>query len=197
MRQRASRYFPRMPLRLLILLLAVATTATACTGTNDTPADSSAIVTGSAKPLKAPAIGAPAPVLELTDLTGAPVSLAALKGSVVVLNVWATWCQPCRIETPELEALHKAYAAQGVRVIGVSIDNAGAGPDVRDFATEFGVTYNLWLDPQKDVQVKFLTVGVPETFVIDRTGIIRARQIGGVQKGDTLVAAAVKRALAS
>jgi thiol-disulfide isomerase/thioredoxin len=157
--------------------------------------DRAASGAGASASLKSPAIGAPAPVLELTDLDGKPVSLAALKGSVVVLNVWATWCQPCRIETPELEALHKAFAGQPVKVIGVSIDNAAAGPDVRDFAKEFGVTYDLWLDPQKDVQVQFLTIGVPETFIIDRNGVIRARQIGGVRPGDTVVVGAVRRAL--
>jgi cytochrome c biogenesis protein CcmG, thiol:disulfide interchange protein DsbE len=163
--------------------------AAACGG------ESKRTTTAGSSALKAPAIGAAAPVLELTDVDGRPVSLASLKGSVVVLNVWATWCQPCRLETPELVALHKTYAGQGVRVVGVSIDNAGAGPDVQAFATEFVVPYDLWLDPQKEVQLRFLTIGVPETFVIDRQGVIRARQIGGVRAGDTLVVSAIKRAL--
>lgn len=146
---------------------------------------------------KAPAIGADAPVFTATDLAGAPVSLAALKGQVVVLNVWATWCQPCRLETPVLQALHASIASQGVKVIGVSIDGPGSAPDVQDFRREFSVTYDLWLDPQKDVQVKFLTVGVPETFVIDRGGVIRYRHIGPVAEGDTTLMAAVRAAMGS
>lgn len=146
---------------------------------------------------QAPAIGAAAPAFTATDLAGAPVSLAALKGQVVVLNVWATWCQPCRLETPVLQALHASIGTQGVKVIGVSVDGPGSAPDVQDFRGEFGVTYDLWLDPQKDVQVKFLTVGVPETFVLDRGGVIRYRHIGPVAEGDTALMTAVRGALGS
>ena len=130
-------------------------------------------------------------------LEGEPVTLAALSGSVVVLNVWATWCLPCREEIPQLEALHREYATQGLKTIGVSIDAAGMGADVRDFATEQGMTYPIWLDPDHQFSLKFLTVGVPETFVIDRAGVIRFRMIGAFRRGDTTLAAAVRRAMAS
>ena len=96
---------------------------------------------------RAPALGAAAPAFTAMTLEGEPVTLAALSGSVVVLNVWATWCIPCREEIPQLEALHREYGAQGLKTIGVSIDAAGMGADVRDFATEQGMTYPIWLDP--------------------------------------------------
>ncbi len=147
--------------------------------------------------LRAPALGAAAPAFTSMTLEGEPVTLASLSGSVVVLNVWATWCLPCREEIPQLEALHREYAAQGLKTIGVSIDAAGMGADVRDFATEQGMTYPIWLDPDHQFSLKFLTVGVPETFVIDRAGVIRFRMIGAFRRGDTTLAAAVRRAMAS
>lgn len=147
--------------------------------------------------LRAPALGAAAPAFTAMTLEGEPVTLAALSGSVVVLNVWATWCIPCREEIPQLEALHREYGAQGLKTIGVSIDAAGMGADVRDFATEQGMTYPIWLDPDHQFSLKFLTVGVPETFVIDRAGVIRFRMIGAFRRGDTTLAAAVRRAMAS
>lgn len=146
---------------------------------------------------RAPALGAAAPAFTSMTLEGEPVTLAALSGSVVVLNVWATWCLPCREEIPQLEALHREYATQGLKTIGVSIDAAGMGADVRDFATEQGMTYPIWLDPDHQFSLKFLTVGVPETFVIDRAGVIRFRMIGAFRRGDTTLAAAVRRAMAS
>ena len=147
--------------------------------------------------LRPPSIGAAAPAFSAVDLTDQPVTLASLKGRVVVVNLWATWCQPCLEEIPQLEALHRQFAADDVSMIGVSVDAAGMGNDVRDFANEHGMTYTMWLDPNHDFSLKFLTVGVPETFVIDRAGIIRWRTIGAVRQGDTTLVAAVRRALGS
>jgi peroxiredoxin len=145
--------------------------------------------------LRAPAIGAAAPEFSAVDLSDQSVSLASLKGRVVVVNLWATWCHPCLEEIPQLEALHQQFAADDVSVIGVSVDAAGMGNDVRDFAKEHGMSYPLWLDPNHEFSLKFLTVGVPETFVIDRAGIIRWRTIGALRPGDTTVVAAIRRAL--
>jgi peroxiredoxin len=154
-----------------------------------------AIGCGRTGELRAPAIGARAPDYAAITPTGQPVTLAALKGQVLVLNVWATWCRPCLEEIPQLNALHAQYSAQGVKVVGVSIDAAGMGADVTDFAREHQMPYDIWLDPDHNLSVKFLTVGVPETFVIDRAGVIRARVIGALRSGDTTLTAAVQRAL--
>jgi cytochrome c biogenesis protein CcmG, thiol:disulfide interchange protein DsbE len=142
--------------------------------------------------LRAPAIGAPAPTFTAHDYSDTPVSLASLRGKIVVLNEWATWCTPCREELPQLEALHKQFASKGVEFIGVSVDAAGTGADVRDFAQEHGMTYAIWLDPEKQFALKFLTVGVPETFIIDGTGVIRWRKIGALPPGDTTLATALR-----
>jgi len=147
--------------------------------------------------LRAPAIGADAPAFSSTTLDGTPITLASLKGNVVVLNVWATWCLPCREEIPQLEAVHRQFAAQGVKLIGVSIDAAGMGAEITDFMREHQMTYPVWLDPDHEFSLKFLTVGVPETFLVDRQGVIRWRMIGALRTGDTTLVHAIRSALGS
>ena len=144
----------------------------------------------------ASAAGALAPPFSAQDLDGKPVALADLRGKVVVLNEWATWCEPCRAEIPQLEALYRELAPRGLVMVGVSVDAFGTASDVRDFAREHDMTYPIWLDPDKHFAAKFVTVGVPETFVIDRAGKIRRRQIGALREGDTTLAAAIRSALA-
>jgi cytochrome c-type biogenesis protein len=144
----------------------------------------------------ASAAGADAPPFSAQDLDGKPVALSDLRGKVVVLNEWATWCEPCRGEIPQLEALYRQYAPQGLVMVGVSVDAFGTASDVRDFARDHDMTYPIWLDPDKHFAAKFVTVGVPETFVIDRAGKIRRRQIGALREGDTTLAAAIRSALA-
>lgn len=141
------------------------------------------------------AVGASAPAYGTQSLAGDSVSLASLKGKVVLLNVWATWCHPCRDEIPQLEALHQQYQARGLEVIGVSVDNGGMEAGIREFTRDFKMTYPIWLDPDERVSARFLTIGVPETFLIDRAGVIRWRKIGPIQHGDTTLTAALERAL--
>jgi cytochrome c biogenesis protein CcmG/thiol:disulfide interchange protein DsbE len=143
------------------------------------------------------AVGTLAPNYAAVDLGGAATSLSALRGKVVVLNQWATWCEPCREEIPQLEALHRQYAGHGLTMIGVSVDAFGLGADVRDFAREHEMTYPVWLDPDKKIAVGFLTVGVPATILIDRGGIIRWRKMGAIAAGDTTLGAAIRAALGS
>jgi cytochrome c-type biogenesis protein len=77
----------------------------------------------------------------------------------------------------------------------VSVDAAGMGLDVRDFMKEHDMTYAVWLDPEHQFALQFLTVGVPETFVVDRAGIIRYRKIGALARGDTTLTSAIRAAL--
>jgi cytochrome c-type biogenesis protein len=140
--------------------------------------------------------GHAAPAFSASDLDGKPVALADLRGKVVVLNEWATWCEPCRVELPLLEKLHEELAPQGLVLVGVSIDAFGTANDVRDFAKEHGLSYRIWLDPDKKFAAQFMTIGVPETFVINKDGTVRFRHIGAIRDGDTTVTAAVRAALA-
>jgi peroxiredoxin len=162
----------------------VATLCVACAGS---AANDAAVV----------AIGAPVPTYRSASLTGDSVSLADQRGKVVLLNVWATWCHPCRDEIPELRVLHERYRSRGLELIGVSVDAQGNEDGIREFMKEFGMTYPIWHDPDERVTTQFLVVGVPATFLIDRTGILRWRKTGPIHPGDTSLTNAIERALGS
>lgn len=143
------------------------------------------------------AIGAPAPAYRTVSLGGDSVSLEQARGKVVLLNVWATWCHPCRAEIPELREIHEKYKSRGLELVGVSVDSDGADEGIREFMNEFKMTYAIWRDPDERVSSQFLVVGVPATFLIDREGILRWRKTGPIALGDTSLAAAIERALGS
>lgn len=140
-------------------------------------------------------VGLPAPAYATVNLNGDSVSLAAQRGKVVLLNVWATWCHPCRKEIPELRAIRDRYQAQGLELIGVSVDTDGTDDAIRGFMQEFSMDFPIWRDPDERVSTQFLVVGVPATFLIDKTGVLRWRKTGPVAPGDTALTAAIERAL--
>ena len=142
-------------------------------------------------------VGAPAPAYRTHSLSGDSVSLADQRGKVVLLNVWATWCHPCRDEIPELQAIHTRYKARGLELVGVSVDADGSDEAIRSFMRDFEMTYPIWRDPDERVSTQFLVVGVPATFLIDREGVLRWRKTGPIQPNDTTLAAAIERALGS
>ncbi len=106
-------------------------------------------------------------------------SVRDYRGRVVVLNLWATWCGPCKDELPQLERLHRQLAARGVTVVGVSVD-AGARSDVvvRDVVRRSGITYDVLHDPTGAVQRAYRAMGVPTTVLIDRHGVVRRQVLG-------------------
>ena len=142
-------------------------------------------------------IGAPVPAYSAVSLAGDTVSLAAQRGKVVLLNVWATWCHPCRDEIPELQALHEGYAARGLEIVGVSVDTEGADDAIRAFMRDFRMTYPVWRDPAERISAQFHIVGVPATFLIDRQGVLRWRKTGPIQPGDPALRQALEQALGS
>ena len=118
-----------------------------------------------------------APVYTLTTLDGETISSEDLLGDVVILNFWATWCPPCRLEMPSLQALHEDMAADGVTVLGLATD-VGSGQAVREFVAERELTYAIGRATY-DQRRSFGGIrGIPTTFVIDRQGIIRHRVVG-------------------
>ncbi len=130
-------------------------------------------------PRAAPPIpGNPAPAWEGRTLDGEVVSLESLKGQVVLLNVWATWCAPCIREMPALDRLERTYRDRGVRVIGASVDRGSAAPQVRRFVEEHDISFLILLDPDQTIMSRFRTLGVPETFLIGPDGVIAHRWIG-------------------
>lgn len=142
-------------------------------------------------------VGAPAPAYATLALNGDSVSLATLRGKVVLVNIWATWCHPCRAEIPELRALHERYKDRGFELVGVSVDADGTDDAIKQFMAEFRMTYPVWRDPDERVSAKFLTIGVPATYLIDREGILRWRKTGPIAPNDSTLAAALERALGS
>ena len=105
-------------------------------------------------------------------------SLADYKGQVVLLNVWATWCGPCRTEMPSIEALHKTMGPKGLHVVAVSIDDPGKANDIRKFLKDFNLTFEVLHDSTQAIQGAYQTTGVPETFIIAADGTIRKKSIG-------------------
>lgn len=114
---------------------------------------------------------------EVSDRTPAK-SLVDYKGDVVLLNIWATWCAPCRAEMPSIERLHREFGPRGLKIVAVSVDDPGQQKAVRDFARELGLTFEILQDPSHDIQKSYQTTGVPETFVLGRDGVIRKKIIG-------------------
>ena len=110
----------------------------------------------------------------LTDLNGKPWTLKDLKGKVVMLNFWATWCPPCRKEMPDLENLYRQFEPQGLVILGISDDEP---EKVREFVQKQGTTYPVLLDPGSKVNELLHIQGIPKTFVYDREGKIVAQSI--------------------
>jgi cytochrome c biogenesis protein CcmG, thiol:disulfide interchange protein DsbE len=120
-----------------------------------------------------PAIGQPAPALQVRELDGHPFDLAKLRGKVVLINFWATWCSPCRIEMPTLDALYRRYHARGLELLGLSIDEAPDAARVRQVMRQF--SYPGALASAARVNGFGEPIAVPVTYVIDTHGIIRAQ----------------------
>ena len=132
------------------------------------------------------AVGARAPAYTARTLDGRTVSLASLKGKVVVLNVWATWCRPCRTEMPALERLQQKLGKDGLEIVAVSVDtplgtlgpSGNNGGDVKSYVSDMGLTFTVLHDPQRSVEDLFLVQGLPTTFIIDKNGRIDQKVVG-------------------
>ncbi len=123
------------------------------------------------------AAGLPAPDFAFPDLDNNMVRLSDLKGKVVFLNIWATWCSPCREEMPSMEKLYQEMKGHPFEILAVSIDSLGAKA-VGPFMKEFKLSFPALLDPQGTIQQLYGTTGIPESFIIDGDGTIVAKVIG-------------------
>jgi thiol-disulfide isomerase/thioredoxin len=134
-----------------------------------------------------------APEFVRNDLAGRPVDLAALRGRVVLLNFWATWCPPCQVEIPRFIGWQSKYAADGLQIIGVSMDDDSA--PVASLVRKRGVNYPVVMG---DAEIGLLyggVLGLPVTCLIDRQGIVRARYKGEANLG--AMEAAIQKLLTS
>ncbi len=142
-------------------------------------------------------IGDPAPRYAAVTLAGDSVNTKSLEGRVVLLNVWATWCAPCRQEIPFLQSLYEKHRGDGLEIIGVSVDARGDEETIHGFVKDFGMTYPIWRDPDERVQSLYLALGVPASYIIDRRGILRWRRLGIVRESDTTFTRALADALSA
>ena len=121
----------------------------------------------------------PAPELILTDTQGTSRSLMEYQGQVVLVNLWATWCPPCKEEMPALQAFYNKHRDQGFVVI--AINDGDPTKDVLQFVKDYQLTFPVWLDPTYiATEQAFKTRNLPSSFVIDRTGTIRLQWVGGI-----------------
>lgn len=128
-------------------------------------------------PPPGPRVGAQAPDFELETLSGERMSLQDLRGTPVLLNFWATWCGPCRIEMPALQDRHDRYQPNFM-VVAINFDEPIEA--VSDYAAELGLTFPVLLDPGGEVQRLYQIRGYPTSFLIDADGMIRVQHIGQV-----------------
>jgi cytochrome c biogenesis protein CcmG, thiol:disulfide interchange protein DsbE len=124
----------------------------------------------------------PAPELTLEDTSGKTVSLKDYLGMVVLVNLWATWCPPCREEMPTLQTYFDKYKTDGFVLIGVNQEETR--DVVLPFVKEFNLTFPVWLDIDYQAQKQFNTMSLPSSYVIDRDGKVRLMWIGGISKSE-------------
>ena len=152
---------------LVIIVAAVSTAVLALSGAFDT-------VESRVAP------GAPAPDFHAVTLDAHPVvkGIADYRGSVVLLNLWATWCGPCEWEMPSIQALHNDFAEAGLKVVAVAVDDPGFEQRVRDFVARKGLTFEILSEGSGKIEADYEARGIPATYLIGRDGIIRKRVAG-------------------
>ena len=123
-------------------------------------------------------IGKEAPGFRLPALEGSWIDSDSFRGEVLVVNFWASWCVPCREEAPELQSFAERWAGRGINVVGIVYNDEEA--EAAGFRDEFGLTYPQVLDPDGRAAIDFGVFGVPETYVVDRDGIVMAKLAGAV-----------------
>ena len=185
---------------IFLLSLLCVFVAAACNQKAEAPQPASTQTTGTVAPsaqagtIKVAEVGAPMPAYSAEMLDGTTFDIAKERGNVVFLNLWATWCGPCRYEIPELEKLHKEHSGQRFKVVGVSVDEGG-DQIVRDFVAEQKVSYPIVLDPQNKLSYILDTVILPTSILVDRSGKVVWKKVGVVTSTDEDMVKALDAAL--
>lgn len=154
------------------------------------------VALGLALPASDSTLGRPAPDFTAQLLsTGNTVSLSRYRGQVILLNIWATWCAPCEAEMPGIQRLYQELGPEGLRVLAVSVDEEAGPAEVRKWAEARHLTFDILQDASRDIERRYRTIGVPESFVIDRQGRVVKRVTGFVLEWDAAPQKALFRRL--
>jgi cytochrome c biogenesis protein CcmG/thiol:disulfide interchange protein DsbE len=166
---------PRRPI-VIALLIAAVTTGVILVAVRGPDLAASLSSSGHA------AVGSPAPPVAGMTLDGTPFDLAAYAGKPVIINFWGPSCVPCRDEFPLLEQKLTEHAADGLTVVGVLTDDPVA--PARDFAKQYGATWSTVVDPDKTIKAAYRVAARPQSYFVDRTGVIRSIQVGELTDAD-------------
>lgn len=144
---------------------------------------------------RVPVVGTTAFDFTLTDLNGQPHSLSQYRGQIVLLNFWATWCKPCEDEMPSMEQLSRRMQGREFELVAISVDEDVE--QVRSFQERLGLSFPILLDPAQEASRRYQTTGYPESFLIDRDGLIASQRFVGPRDwSDPAYVALVERLVA-
>ena len=137
-------------------------------------------------------VGSPAPQISTFDLQGVPKSLDDYRGKVLLLNIWATWCTPCKEEMPSMQRLYAEVGSEDFEVLAVSIDRAPPDNEssdplhgkLRTFVDSLGLTFTILHDPEGEISTTYQAAGVPASYILDREGIL-VEKIAGPREWDS------------
>lgn len=197
-------------MRNLVVTLALLLTIAGCRRSDETASTATAPTTASSTSTTAPAAAPAVPQQAATtrldvgsmmpadytalELDGTKFEMSSKQDKVLLVNLWATWCGPCRYEIPELQAIHDRYKDKGFEVLGISLDETGADV-VKPFVEEQKMTYPVLLDPKGELADMLETSVLPTTILVDRTGKITWKKLGAVMPNDPEIEVAIKSAL--
>ena len=145
-------------------------------------------------PVQTADVGTTMPAYSTSLLDGKTFDLTAERGTVVFVNLWATWCNPCRFEIPELQAMHQKYAGRGFKVVGISLDDTGAD-GVKQFVSQHGMTYPVAYDPDGKIAAILQSSVLPTSVIVDRSGHVVWKKFGPVSMDDPTLQEALTKAL--
>src|SRR5687767_755131 len=196
----------RLAFTIVVLSLFATVGVSSCNSNDETrtaaptPANTPAVTVRNAPATQPVLTTLPANVLdsELKALNGAPIKLSNYDGKVLLVNLWATWCRPCRVETPELVNLYKENRARGLEIVGLSTENPEASAEkVRQFVQDFEVNYRIgWATPEVALTLMQGRDAIPQSFVIGRDGRVLKRFVGfNPSSTPPLLKAAIEEAL--
>jgi thiol-disulfide isomerase/thioredoxin len=139
-------------------------------------------------------VGTTLPPYTAQMIDGKTFDVAAERGNVLFINLWATWCGPCRFEIPELQSMHNKYASRRFKVVGVSLDDTGID-GVKEFVAKNSMTYPIAYDPDGKIAAILQSSVLPTSVIVDRTGHVVWKKYGAVSMSDPTLNEALTRAL--